>query len=235
MNSNPLDDLIWSALKKGLAALLALLGAVACAPSDSPSVSHGAPAFAPDPDSPSDPVARTISLIGGVDFTCFNLTLEDGSGRIYCRRSGGQSPDPRLGLSSSTFQLFAESQSGWTHFEVWDGTICASAIVDQRPAGNTTGQATYCWGEATLGANYSSYPLVYGGPVFSFSQHGSPDVAFHGTEEAFVGGDIGIGLFTNEGGVWNVMTDGSGSTHSDSEDCTLSETELTCESFTVGL
>lgn len=230
-NTKDIDDLIWSTLKKALLLALALIGA-ACAPVDSASVSDGGPAFSP---SPSTPTAQTVVLAGGLDFTCFNLTLEDGSGRIYCRRSGGGSPDHRLGITSTNYELIAESQSGWTHFAVWDDSFCAAALVDQRPQSNSAGQATYCWGEASLGANYSGYPLIYGGPIFDQATHGSPDIAFHGAEQPFVGGDVGISVFTDEGGTWGVMTDGSGSTHSDSEDCSLSDSALTCESFSVGL
>ena len=226
---SPFDKALGRILRAILGVLLALLGA-ACSPG-SPSVSDGgSPAFAPEPSAPQ---SVTVVLKSGVDFTCFALNLEDG-GRIYCRR--GASPNPNLGLpAGSGFQLFATHSTEVTHFEVWDDSLCFSGLVSLRPSSRTQGQATYCFGEATLGPAYSGYPLVYSGPPFAWAQHGSPEVTLSGSEQPFTGGDVGIGLFTNAGGVWNVMMDGLGSTGSDSEDCTEDGVSLVCETFSVTL
>lgn len=220
---NGFDDAVWKGLKRLALAVLALLS-LACAPggSDSP---NARTVGSPDP-TPLAPESVVVTLKSGSGFTCFVLDSD-----LFCRASGAS---PNLGSIPAAFARYASISGGVTHFEVWDDTICISGLVSQRPQSNSAGQATYCFGEASLGPSYSGYPLVYSGPVFSNATHGSAEVVFH-VEQPFVGGDVGMALFTNEGGMWGVMTDGTASVTTDSEDCELSETSLVCETFSVGL
>ncbi len=197
--------------------------------------SGSAPAFSPSP-APDVSTAVTLTVKSGFEFSCFAIEV-DGTGRIYCRKTGGGSPNPNLGIPSSSYTLFAEAAQGFDRLEVWDDTICAQGQVATRPYSRTPGTATYCWGEASLGANNAIYPLIYGGPVYSTAAHGSPDFDSHATWEPFVGSDSNMTLFTNEGGMWLVMMDGWNATSTASLSCTISndETTLTCPGFTLGL
>jgi len=229
---NPFDAFLKNLIKRALLLLLALVGA-GCAPAGSSSVSGSPAAPVVVPPLPGD-TAQSITTKGGSGFSCFSIAVS-GSDRIYCRTEG--SPDARLGIVSASWALYAEHSDSLTSFEVWNDTICLSGQVTQRPQSRSAGLATYCLGEATLGPAYSGYPIVYSGPSFSLATNGSTEVAFHGTEAPFAGADLGVGLFTNDGGVWNVMMDGLELTHTAILNCTVSAdgSTLTCPSFAVGL
>lgn len=220
---NGFDDAVWNGLKRLALALLALLSLACSGGGGSGSAETADKGL---PSVPTAPEAVTVTLKSGSGFTCFVS-----GDSLFCRASGAS---PNLGSIPAAFARYASISGGITHFEVWDDSICISGLVSQRPQSNSAGQATYCFGEASLGPSYSGYPLVYSGPAFSVATHGSVEATFH-VEQPFVGGDVGIALFTNEGGMWGVMQDGSGSVSTDDEDCELSETSLVCETFSVGL
>lgn len=193
------------------------------------SATGGADGLVPDPT-----LDVTVTKKTGRDFSCLLVNLSD-RGQVWCRSEGA--PDVRLGISSGTYALYAEvdSVTGFTRFETWDDTVCVSATVTDRPYNGGAGNATYCFGDASLGPNYSGYNLVYGGPIYTHATHGTPDLWY--ATEPFTGGDVSMGLFTNEGGMWLVMQDSNAAVTSTTETCSLNlvTLDLTCNTFSVNV
>jgi len=169
-----------------------------------------APNLAPGPG--ATPIAA--KLVSGRSFDCLQVENE-----VYC---AGTAADI---VSSPTFTLFASFAAAPTRIESFDDTLCLTATVLERPIAATPGTATYCWGEASLGVNYISYPLVYGGPQFT-AMDISSDTTFSALP--FVGGDLGMGVFTDEGGTWLVMQDPRTLASAETLSCTTLAGIVTC-------
>lgn len=181
--------------------------------------------FVPEPGE-----SLTVSVKSGDGFSCALLTSATVD-QVYCEGSNAT-----LGLNSvGTFTLVAESTNSIDRLEVWDDTLCLTAQVATRPFSGLSGEATYCIGEASLGVNYTGYPLVYSGPAYSDPTHGSADLTFG--LAPFAGGDISMAVMADEGGTWLVMMDGSGTVTTQDYTCTVNEagTEVDCGSFSVVL
>ncbi len=185
--------------------------------------------------SPGSPSAVSVVERSGRDFSCLSLTVS-GADRVFCRALG-PAVDARLGLSGPAFSLFAES-ADLTGLEVWDDTICLTATVAQRPLSRAPGSALYCFGEATLGANYIGYALVFGGAQYSTAANGSPDLSY--ATEPFVGGDGAawgpqspavMDTMLSEQGNWLVMLDSRAFVTEQTHSCTYDGTTLTCPGF----
>lgn len=176
------------------------------------------------------PVSVPVSFKTGFGFSCVMFEVS-GSGRVYCRQTGA--PDARLGILSASFTLYAATANPVTRFETWDDTVCLTTQVSTQPQDRLPGSATYCFGDASLGANYSTYPMVYGGVPYSAVNNGASELSF--AELPFVGSDTGMEVFTDEGGTWLVMLDSSASVTESTLTCDLSSTELVCSGFTVNL
>lgn len=177
--------------------------------------------FVSIPSTPAPiPAPINVTVKSGRNFDCFQ-----NSKQIYCIGVID-------GVTYSTWTLFAESDDVFTAFEVWDDTVCYSANVLDRPWDNAAGVATYCVGEASLGANAGTYPLIYSGPPFGVS-HLSPDLDVG--VMPFVGYNGPMDLFTDTGGTWLVMTDGSSLVSETTEACTLLGDDLDCPSFDLTL
>lgn len=217
-------EILFELLKRGLrsSVLIAFLGLAACKGAGSASVAR-APGGGPGGPNPID---VTVTLKSGAGFDCLALDQS-----VYCRKTGAN--DARLDIDSIEFvEYFSDADSDIERLEVWDDTVCVQTQVLDRPFDNTAGRATYCFGDASLGFNYSAYPIVYS-PPFSDVTHGSPDVDYFTLP--FSGGNHDMTVMTDEGGTWLVMTDSSSSVSEANLDCETDGVTLTCPNFEVTL
>lgn len=173
------------------------------------------------------PIPVSVSRKTGTDFEC---VLLNGDKELWCRSTGA--PDARLGLGVTPggYILYVSSTSVLTDFETWDSTVCISANVSLTPWNRLPGHATYCFGSASLGVNYSGYQIVYA-PPFSNVLHGTPELTF--AETPFAGGDISMDVMTDTGGTWLVMLDSSVSVIEENLSCDEDLGVVTCPNFVV--
>lgn len=195
--------------------------------SDSPAGSEELGLLNPGGGGSAVPVV--LSVKGGSGFACFVIARPAGGESLFC--AGTSAP---LSLASASPVEQARTSSSFSAFEVWDDTVCVSTSVSMRPISRLPGSALYCWGEASLGANYSAYDMAYS-PPYSTAGNGSPELTY--ATDPFVGADESMDVMTNTGGTWLVMMDGSSSVTSGTISCSLDAGILTCASpsFTLDL
>lgn len=161
-----------------------------------------------------------VEMKSGRAFSCFSLNET-----VWCAGSA-----PGI-VSSVAFVPLASFAQTISRLEVFDDTVCAETTVVSRPVSGSSGVATYCWGEASLGPNYAGYPVIYSPP---FGPANIPSGASFASLP-FVGGDTGMGLFTDEGGIWLVMIDSRGLVSRATISCDTDGTNLICPAFSLVL
>jgi hypothetical protein len=179
---------------------------------------------------PSVPVVPTVPSLSvtldvkyGRDYSCFTLNKSNGlRGELWCK---GTNTSIELNTLGAFNRIFL-NQKSITDLTVFDDSVYFTTYVNKRPYTNTPGVATYGIGEASLGPGYSGWPIIYGGPIFS-AAYMSPEVTY--SHLPMMGGDIVMVQITNE----TYVSDGTGLTGVSSENCTLTATKLTCQTFTT--
>ena len=169
----------------------------------------------------------SVPYKAGSGFACIVVARVAGGESLFCSGTNAS-----LGFASAAPIEQARTDGTFSAFEVWDDTVCVSTSVSLRPVSRLPGSALYCWGEASLGANYAAYDMIYS-PPYSDAAHGSPELTY--ATEPFVGADESMDVMTDTGGTWLVMMDGSASVSSGTLSCSTDAGILTCPSFTLDL
>lgn len=215
---------------------LTILGG--CKPSGSSEASSG-------PDTGGDaPIPVTLTVVSGYNFDCFSIGY-NGTNRLYCQNDvpigvntsinfgpggPGCSGNGTTCTGTDGFILIAESDNAIA-VRVKDDTLCLSTNVMTMPSSRTIGEATYCFGEATLSGAQDPEPHVYSNPQYDDAVNGSSDLALIDAEVMFAV-DYGVNVLFDQR---QILTDGAGSTSEASVSCERSATEIVCPDFMVGL
>ena len=163
-------------------------------------------------------VPVSVKRVVGSSFEALSV-----GGDVYYRGT-----NPNLGLSAQWIR-FAQSSQPVADLSARDSVLCFETYVSQRPQARNAGEATYCFGVASLYGSYSGYAIVFTSPNFLSASHGDAGVSY--VTEPFMGADLTLSYLEDQTLVLSVHAQGT----EENLTCNLTATDLVCANFTVPL